>query len=118
MPTFRQDENAKPKLFQKGGPGGPGRAALPPDVREALRVDTLPRYESLKRLAREAEDAGDIKTAAHIELALLKKQIPDLSSVEVTGADGGPVEVARIDQTKLNAAELAQVKALIAKSRK
>ena len=61
-----------------------------------------------------SDDAEDLR----IELALLKKQIPDLSSVEVTGADGGPVEVARIDQTKLNADELAQVKALIAKSRK
>jgi hypothetical protein len=71
----------------------------------------------LKKLSKEAETQGDLKTAAHIELQLLKKQIPDLSSVEVTGADGGPLEVSqRIDVTKLTAAELIALRAMQVKS--
>lgn len=105
--------------FKVGNKGGPGRPALPPEVREALKADTLPRYERLKKLSADAEAAGDLKTAAHIELALLKKQIPDLSAVEVTGADGEPLEVnARIDVSKLSHDDLVALRVMQAKSRR
>ena len=56
------------------------------------------------------------ETAAIIELALLKKQIPDLSSVEVTGADGGPLQTQAIDVRRLTRDELLALKAMQAKS--
>lgn len=102
---------------QSGNPGG--MKALPPEVREALRADTLTRYVRLKQLSEKAEKDGDIKTAAYIELQLLKKQIPDLSSVEVTGEGGGPLEVrSSIDATKLTVEELRALRAMQAKSAK
>lgn len=105
--------------FQPGVSGNPGgRAALPPEVREALRADTIPRYLRLKELSKMAEENGDLKTAAHIELQLLKKQIPDLSSIEVTGEGGGPLQLQRIDTTKLSAEDLLTIRAIQAKSQK
>lgn len=100
------------KGFMPGQSGNPRGDNLPPEVRAALKVDTLPRYERLKKLSLDAEEKGDLKTAAHIELALLKKQIPDLSAVEVTGEGGGPLQVAAVDVRKLNAEGLAALRVI------
>ena len=104
--------------FAPGQSGNPnGRPPLSPEVREALRADTLPRYERLKKLSAAAQEMGDLKTAAHIELQLLKKQIPDLSAVELTGADGGPVAIStRIDTSKLTTEELKSLREMVAKA--
>lgn len=116
--TGRGSGGVTGKGFMPGQSGNAGRA-LPPEVRAALKADTLPRYERLKKLSAEAEASGDLKTAAHIELQLLKKQIPDLSSIEVTGEDGGPLKVnATIDVTKLTADELKALRAMQAKAGK
>jgi hypothetical protein len=98
------------KGFMPGKSGNPRGDNLPPEVRQALRLDTLTRYERLKKLSLDAEANGDLKTAATIELALLKKQIPDLSAVEVTGEGGGPLQVAAVDVRKLNAEGLAALR--------
>lgn len=104
--------------FLKGHKGGPGRSPLPKEVRDALAADTLPRYRRCMELSKKAEKDGDIKTAANIELALLRKQIPDLSAVELTGADGEPIEVrGRLDVTKLSSDELAELRKLMLKAR-
>lgn len=112
-------QGAPGKPWAPGQSGNPrGRAALPPEVRDALKADTLVRYERLKKLSKDAEESGDLKTAATIELALLKKQIPDLSAVEITGQDGGPLQLHQtIDLRKLSEAELRALKAMQEKSR-
>ena len=98
------------KGFMPGQSGNPKGDNLPPEVRAILKADTLDRYHRLKKLSLDAEANGDLKTAAHIELALLKKQIPDLSAVEVTGEGGGPLQVAAVDVRKFDAAGLAALR--------
>lgn len=104
------------KGFMPGQSGNPRGDKVPAEVRAALKADTLPRYERLKQLSLEAERNGDLKTAATIELALLKKQIPDLSAVEVTGAEGGPVQMEQINPRRLSAEDLAKLREMVAKS--
>ena len=109
---LRGSRKAPPTNAWKPGESGhpAGRPPLPKEVRDALKADTLPRYLRLMKLSLDAEANGDLKTAAHIELALLKKQIPDLSAVEVTGEGGGPLQVAAVDVRKLDAAGLAALR--------
>ena len=99
--------------WTKGVSGNPnGRAAVPPEVREALTATTLPRLATLERLATDAEDAGDLKTAAHIHLALLKKTVPDATELVISMPDGLNVRSITIDPRKLKAEHLAAVMAV------
>jgi hypothetical protein len=104
--------------WTKGGPSpNPGgRRALPPELRDALLSDTLPRYRRLQALAKKAEKKGDLKTAAHIELALLKKTIPDATELVVSMPEGLEVRDRRIDPKKLSTEELRTLVALTAKA--
>lgn len=106
--------------FQPGhGKPGPGRPRMDPEFRQLLKADTMPRYLRLKALSEKAEAAKDYKTAANIELALFRKQVPDLSAVELTGEDGGPLAVrATLDVTKLTADELKALRAMQEKALK
>lgn len=105
------------KGFKPGQSGNPsGRRALPPELRDALLADTLPRYKRLESLARKAERDGDLKTAAHIELALLKKTVPDATELVVSMPEGLEVRDRRIDPKKLTTEELRTLAALTAKA--
>src|SRR3990167_9132853 len=99
------------KPGQSGNPGG--RAAVPPEVRDALIADTMERYTRIKKLSLDAEQAGDLKTAAHIELALLKKTVPDATELVVSMPEGLTVRSVTIDPRKLTAEQLAAVHAAI-----
>lgn len=79
--------------FPPGASGNAGgRPKLDPEVRELLSApNTVARVKRLEELSAKAEAAGDLRTAAHIELALLKKTLPDLSAMELTGDDGAPL---------------------------
>lgn len=46
--------------------------------------------------------AGSLKAAAEVKLALLRKVLPDLKAVELTGAEGGPITT----QSEVNPVEL------------
>lgn len=105
---------APPHAWKPGQSGNPnGRAAVPPEVRDALQADTLARYERLKQLSAEAESSGDLKTAAHIELALLKKTVPDATELVVSMPEGLSVRSVTIDPKKLTKEQLAAVHAAI-----
>jgi hypothetical protein len=106
--------------WRQGGPSpNPGgRRALPAELRDALLADTYPRYKRLQALAKKAEAKGDFKTAAHIELALLKKMVPDATELVVSMPEGLTVKDARVDPKKLNTEELKTLMALTAKATK
>ena len=99
------------KPGQSGNPGG--RAAVPSEVREALASTTMERLQTLGRLAGEAEDQGDLKTAAYIHLALLKKTVPDASELVISMPEGLSVRSITIDPRKLTEAQLAAVHAAV-----
>lgn len=106
------------KGFMPGKSGNPlGRAAIGAEMRATLQADTPARYERLKKLSAALEEQGDLKGASTIELALFKKQVPDLSAIEITGEDGGPIKTESIDVRKLSPADLLALKALRDKSR-
>lgn len=103
------------KGFKPGQSGNPnGRAAVPPEVRAALEADTLEHYEEAKRIIAAAEDAGDLKTALHGRLALLKKTVPDATELVISMPDGLNVRSITIDPRKLTPAQLAAVHAAVA----
>lgn len=64
---------------------------LTDDWRSKIKTSML-----LNRLGDNALADGDIMTAGQIKSAeiLLRKVIPDLKAIELTGAEGGPVQVA------------------------
>jgi hypothetical protein len=80
-------------------------------VREALVADTLDRYARIKRLSLDAEAAGDLKTAAHIELALLKKTVPDATELVLKVPDGLTVRTVKIDTRRLTKEQLEALRA-------
>jgi hypothetical protein len=105
---------APPHAWKPGQSGNPqGRAAVPPEVREALTSTTLPRLATLERLATEAETSGDLKTAAHIHLALLKKTIPDATELVISMPEGLTMRSITIDPRKLTETQLAAVHAAV-----
>lgn len=113
-------KRAAPRSAWKPGQSGnpAGRAALPPEVRDSLVADTMPRINRLKKLSAKAEKAGDLKTAAHIELALLKKSVPDATELVLSIPDGIEVRQKVLDPRKLSADELRQLAELTAKATK
>ena len=84
--------NPNPKgRFKKGQSGNPqGAKALPLDVREGLKVNAPAALAKLWELTDSADE--DVRLKALI--AYLKKCVPDLSSVEVSGPDGSPIGIA------------------------
>lgn len=118
--TDADKKRAAPKSAWKPGQSGNpnGRAAVPPEVRDALQADTLARYQRLKKLSADAESAGDLKTAAHIELALLKKTIPDATELVVSMPEGLNVRSVSIDPKKLTKEQLEVIQAAIATATK
>lgn len=77
--------------FTKGRSGNPGgRPALPDDVKEALRSRTLEAVEELWKLCTRARDPKVRLAALTI---WLRKVVPDATSVEMSGPEGGPVAV-------------------------
>lgn len=100
------------KGFMPGKSGNPGgRPAMSDAAREYLAANTRARVERLERLATDAEESGDLKTAAHIELSLLKKTMPDATELVVSMPEGLTVRTVRIDPRKLTAEQLAAVHA-------
>lgn len=114
------DKRKAPRSAWKPGQSGnpKGRAAVPAEVRDALVADTMPRLKRLAKLSADAEAAGDLKTAAHIELALLKKTVPDAAELVVSVPDGLELRDRRIDLKKLSADEVKTFAALAAKATK
>ena len=110
--TVKAKRSAPAHAWKPGQSGNPnGRAAVPAEVREALTATTLPRLATLERLATEAESTGDLKTAAHIHLALLKKTVPDATELVISMPDGLTVRTLHVDPRKLTDEQLAAVKA-------
>ena len=61
--------------------------------------DKIRKSKILQRLINHAEGTEDMtQTQVTAALGLLKKALPDLSSVEMTGKDGGPIEHADVTQ--------------------
>lgn len=123
MKKIQNKAGTKPRgnpNWVKGGPSPHpgGRPALPPEVRDSLAADTMPRIKRLKKLSADAEAAGDLKTAAHIELALLKKTVPDATELVLSIPDGIEVRQKVLDPKKLSADELRQLAELTAKATK
>jgi hypothetical protein len=80
--------------FKKGRSGNPGgRPKLPDDVKEYLRLNTSQMtIEALEALRMWAQ-SFDGKVAVPAALGLLKKTLPDGTiKIELTGAEGGPLE--------------------------
>lgn len=101
------------KGFMPGQSGNPkGRAPLAEEVREALAADTLTRYAKLKELSSKAEKDGDLKTAATIELALLKKTVPDATELVVHVPNGVTVRKLELDPRKLTKEQLEMLRDL------
>lgn len=109
--------NPPTNAFALGNKGGPGRAAVSPEVKAALAADTMHHYEEAKRLIAAAEEAGDLKTALTGRLALLKKTVPDATELVVSMPDGLTVRSIRIDPRKLTAVQLAAVHAAVTTAR-
>ena len=100
--------------FQRGNKENPGgRPALAPEVRMALRADTLPRYRRLMALSLKAEAEGNLALAATIELKLFGKQVPDLQSVALTDANGESITQERVNLANLSEAQLIQFRSLL-----
>lgn len=88
-----------------------GRTRMDPDVKAMLVEATPDRIRRLEKLSRDAEADGDRKTAAHIEIALLKKVVPDTTELLVGNSDGTPLRVG-IDIAKLTTEQLEQLAAI------
>lgn len=116
-------ETSEPKrnadgTLAKGNTANPGgRPKVPDEVREMLRVDRVELYEKAKRLARKCEKAGDFKTAAYLLLGLLKKSLPDTSTLELGGPNGGPIPMTNVDLKRLSKADLEMLRGVLARAR-
>lgn len=102
----------------KGNTANPGgRPKVPAEVRAMLRADRVELYEKAKRLARKCEKAGDFKTAAYLLLGLLKKSLPDTSTLEIGGPEGGPIALANIDLKRLSKEDLETLRGVLGRAR-
>lgn len=86
-------DQLKKYQFKKGdkSPNPGGRPALPQDVRETLRARTPQAIEELWKLCTTPLDPK-VRLAALT--VWLSKTVPNLSAVEMSGPEGGPVPVA------------------------
>ena len=78
-----------------------------------MRADTLPLYLKAKELAVKAEKNGDLRTASAIVLGLLRKTLPDATSLEIIAPKGLDLRVTRIDMRRLNSDDLVLLKAMM-----
>ena len=84
--------------FKPGQSGNPnGRPALPKEVRDALKADTLPRYLRLMKLSKDAEANGDIKTAVLKLLAAHRAGVGDAAEAGKLGFRFGQLGLAHLD---------------------
>lgn len=69
------------------------------EVRSRIQVSQL-----INVLERQALGEGEDLTPTRMKAIeiLLRKSLPDLSSIELTGEGGGPVEIARIELVALS----------------
>lgn len=90
--------------FPVGGPGGPGRPKLTEEEKAARAAVKAFQPEAISLLighARNIEDARlSLDAIKHLTSWLPKLQL------EVTGADGGPVQTLAIDPSKLTTSQL------------
>lgn len=99
------------KPGQSGNPGG--MKPMPANLKAALAADSMALYEEAKRLYERAKEEGELKVAAQLIIALLKKSVPDASTLIIEGPDGGPVQVTRLDPKKLTKEQLEAVLAVM-----
>lgn len=92
---------------QSGNPGGMKK--MPEDLKAALAADSLDLYRKAKELIDTALVAGDLKVAASLLLGLLKKTIPDAQTLLITGPEGGPVQVTRLDPKRMTREQIDAV---------
>lgn len=110
---------APPHAWKPGQSGNPkGRAAVPPEVREMLAADTVEHYRGAVDLIAKAEAAGDLKTALHGRLSLLRKTVPDATEMVIHVPDGLELRDRRIDLKKFTADEVKAFTELVAKATK
>ena len=76
------------------------------DVRKKIQTSQL-----LNRLQNHALDDAMELTPSRIKAIeiLLRKSLPDLSAIEVTGANGGAIEYATVDPSKLSTDALKEI---------
>lgn len=96
---------------QSGNPGGMKK--MPEDLKAALAADSLALYEKAKALYEKALRKGSLQVAATLIIALLKKTIPDAQTLLISGPEGGPVQVTRLDPKKLTREQLDAVLAAV-----
>lgn len=110
---IRGSRSAPPtNAFKPGHPGGPGRPPMDPELKAVLAANTLPLYRRAEALAEKAEDAGDLRTASTVILALLKKSLPDATELVISMPEGLNVRSITIDPRKLKPEQLAALMAL------
>ena len=84
--------------------------SLRPRHQDEIR-DKIQTTQLIKRLENHAlDDAMELSSSRikAIEI-LLRKSLPDLSAVEVTGANGGAIEYATVDPSKLSTDALKEI---------
>ena len=110
---IRGSRSAPPtNAFKPGGPPGPGRPPMDPELKAVLAANTLPLYRKAEALAVKAEDGGDLRTASTIVLALLKKSLPDATEFVISMPEGLTMRSITIDPRKLKPEHLAAVMAV------
>jgi hypothetical protein len=88
------------------------KVALTDDWKENVRAGMI-----MGRLTRHIEGEVEMtQTQINAAKIVLAKILPDLARSEVTGANGGPINVASVDFKGLSDAELEQAQILLAKA--
>jgi hypothetical protein len=83
---------------------------LRPRHQDEIR-DKIQTTQLIKRLENHALDDSMELSSSRIKAIeiLLRKSLPDLSAVEVTGANGGAIETVTLDATKLSNDALKEI---------
>ncbi len=120
------DGSAKPprgpgRPFPKGTTGNPGgRPKMPPELAEALRSRNMKSVEVLSKVQDDflrglyVDEKGGVHEAPKASEAIKASEVllaysigKPRESVELTGEDGGPINVTRLDRAKLTKDEIA-----------
>lgn len=98
------------KGFMPGVSGNPGgMKKMPEDLKATLAADSLELYLKAKQLVDTALKEGNLKVAATLLIALLKKTIPDAQTLLISGPEGGPVQVTRLDPKRMTKEQIDAV---------
>ena len=83
---------------------------LRPRHQDEIR-DKIQTTQLIKRLENHALDDSFELTPSRIKAieVLLRKSLPDLTSIEMTGANGGAIEYATVDPSKLSTDALKEI---------